>query len=234
MSDMNIEEISKILGSGGNIGGLVGGAIGLAGPLMGLIGEATGMTQDSMKQFGVDFEPEQRYALEQQKSALNAIKSNDMALKDTLNSQRMDMQAGKAGAISQAANVGAGMASNAGLGGDISSALIGALQGSAPIMAQSAQYDTAMAGLQSEYQQGLARNNQMKQQGARQIADIGNMTTYMQQDPYDTPFMRSVGMVNSLPNQVLKGAVSGNLLGSGIERSRTTKVTPTATEKKGY
>tara|TARA_S200002703_G_scaffold159764_1_gene174591 strand:+ start:1848 stop:2579 length:732 start_codon:yes stop_codon:yes gene_type:complete len=191
------QNLMNLIGGGT---GLLGGALGIAGQLSSLTdGSSGGAKLDDYLRFGVDFEPEQRKAIN---ATHNAQQQNQTAIMNTDNiasQQRGYIDQAQAGAISQAANQGAASAAQAGLGGGVNSALLAGIRSAAPVMAAAGQGATAKAQItgdaQRARQQGIAQAGQL----AKQHADIANMTNYV----FD-------GGVGSGTGQALAGA--GNTL----------------------
>ncbi|HNQ21066.1 MAG TPA: hypothetical protein PKI46_08405, partial [Bacteroidales bacterium] len=85
----------------------------------------------------------------------------------------------KAGAMAQAANIGAGQALGSGLGGDVSSQQIAGVKAAAPVMAAAGQFGQAEAGLMAQKAQEDAQRNQALIQNQQAGTDIEKERLYL-------------------------------------------------------
>jgi len=112
--------------------------------------------------------------------------------------QEQILEKGREGAVSQASNVGGGQVANSGLGGDVSSQNIGAAKASAPIVAASGQYDSAIANTIGQRQQAQANQSQQLNANTNTGVNIESQRLYTQDAPQPGLF-----------SNVLSGAVAG-------------------------
>lgn len=91
----------------------------------------------------------------------------------------LGLQDAKAGAIAQAANIGAGQALGSGLGGDISSEQIAGVKAAAPVMAAAGQFGQAEAGLMAQKANEDAQRNQALIQNQQAGTDIEKERLYL-------------------------------------------------------
>jgi hypothetical protein len=91
----------------------------------------------------------------------------------------LGLQDAKAGAMAQAANIGAGQALGSGLGGDISSEQIAGVKAAAPVMAAAGQFGQAEAGLMAQKANEDAQRNQALIQNQQAGTDIENQRLYL-------------------------------------------------------
>jgi hypothetical protein len=91
----------------------------------------------------------------------------------------LGLQDAKAGAMAQAANIGAGQALGSGLGGDISSEQIAGVKAAAPVMAAAGQFGQAEAGLMAQKANEDAQRNQALIQNQQAGTDIEKERLYL-------------------------------------------------------
>lgn len=92
------------------------------------------------------------------------------------------LQAGKAGAMAQAGNIGAGVVTNSGLGGDVNSGQVGGVKAAAPVMAAAGQYDQGLADTYTQMAGEQANLNQQIGDNTMQRGQLAEMTAYNYQD----------------------------------------------------
>ena len=85
----------------------------------------------------------------------------------------------KAGAMAQAANIGAGQALGSGLGGDVSSQQIAGVKAAAPVLSAAGQFGQAEAGLMAQKAQEDAQRNQALIQNQQAGTDIESQRLYL-------------------------------------------------------
>jgi hypothetical protein len=129
-----------------------------------------------------------------------------------------NLQMGKANAVNSAAMSGASAAANAGLGGDMNSALIQGIQQAAPVMQASQGYDQALADTHSQKAQEQAQLNQQLAQSTMDRGVLADMTAYHARDGLS----RGMQWGNLIPmllggqdmgmqvNQMIRGSYKGS------------------------
>ena len=106
----------------------------------------------------------------------------DIATTGSRNIARSDLERGIANVSGQAANVGAGAVATSGLGGDISSAQIGAAKAAAPIASATAPLFGQLAQTEAHYDEAKARNLAQQSDLNYKGAEIGDKVLYKNED----------------------------------------------------
>lgn len=166
------------------IGALIGAGIGLAGSLI------QGNKQNELMRIR---EKEVDQALRQNKA--NRSRLLNQSPEAVRQQQSMGIQSGLAGAVSQAANVGAGQAASAGFaGGNVSSAQISGVKAATPVLQAAAPYQQAMANTYNDRQQQENTINQQLGGNTMDRGKLAEMTAYLDQQKTD-PYQHIMSMV---------------------------------------
>lgn len=118
--------------------------------------------------------------------------------------QSAQMQSGMAGAMSNAANVGAGQAANAGFaGGDVSSAQISGVKSATPVLQSAAPYLQQLSQNYSRAMNQEHMNNQLLTQNTMDRGQLAYMTDYIDRSNTMNPLQNILSMIEG-------GATVGN------------------------
>jgi len=159
-------EPEEALGSANWTGALIGAGAGILNELLG--GEDEVVKQ---KQAWLDEMENRNRANNETIRATNSESNRRGAM--------LGLNQAKAGAMAQAANIGAGQALGSGLGGDVSSQQIAGVKAAAPVMAAAGQFGQAEAGLMAQKAQEDAQRNQALIQNQQAGTDIEKERLYL-------------------------------------------------------
>jgi hypothetical protein len=159
-------EPEETLGSANWTGALIGAGAGIVNELLG--GEDEMVKQ---KQAWLDEMENRNRANNETIRATNSESNRRGAM--------LGLNQAKAGAMAQAANIGAGQALGSGLGGDVSSQQIAGVKAAAPVMATAGQFGQAEAGLMGQKANEDAQRNQALIQNQQAGTDIENQRLYL-------------------------------------------------------
>jgi hypothetical protein len=159
-------EPEETLGSANWTGALIGAGAGIVNELLG----------------GEDEMVKQKQAWLDEMEARNRANNETIRATNSESNRRgamLGLNQAKAGAMAQAANIGAGQALGSGLGGDVSSQQIAGVKAAAPVMAAAGQFGQAEAGLMAQKAQEDAQRNQALTQNQQAGTDIENQRLYL-------------------------------------------------------
>ena len=156
----------EALGSANWTGALIGAGAGIVNELLG----------------GEDEVVKQKQAWLDEMEARNRANNETIRATNSESNRRgamLGLNQAKAGAMAQAANIGAGQALGSGLGGDVSSQQIAGVKAAAPVLSAAGQFGQAEAGLMAQKAQEDAQRNQALIQNQQAGTDIESQRLYL-------------------------------------------------------
>ena len=156
----------EALGSANWTGALIGAGAGIVNELLG----------------GEDEVVKQKQAWLDEMEARNRANNETIRATNSEANRRgamLGLNQAKAGAMAQAANIGAGQALGSGLGGDVSSQQIAGVKAAAPVLSAAGQFGQAEAGLMAQKANEDAQRNQALIQNQQAGTDIEKERLYL-------------------------------------------------------
>lgn len=159
-------EPEETLGAANWTGALIGAGAGIVNELLG----------------GEDEVVKQKQAWLDEMEARNRANNETIRATNSEANRRgamLGLNQAKAGAMAQAANIGAGQALGSGLGGDVSSQQIAGVKAAAPVLSAAGQFGQAEAGLMAQKANEDAQRNQALIQNQQAGTDIEKERLYL-------------------------------------------------------